>query len=60
MVVHTTNLSSWIMLNALLPESLPDMVRDQYEDRFVKWPASVQLGHLLAGLRKLRLVTSIW
>ncbi len=56
MIVQTVNLSSWLILNALLPEALPNVVREQYTDRFVSWQPTRtdDTAMLLQALRELR------
>lgn len=57
MLTNTINVSSWLMLNALVPTTLPEWVTQQYEDRFVKWPEiniKLQLRQLLYSLQVLR------
>ncbi|KHJ85692.1 IPT/TIG domain protein, partial [Oesophagostomum dentatum] len=38
MLINTINVSSWLILNALVPRALPDDVIKRYEAQFVKWP----------------------
>lgn len=38
MLINTINVSSWLMLNALVPKALPDDVIKRYEAQFVRWP----------------------
>ncbi|VDM65315.1 unnamed protein product [Strongylus vulgaris] len=38
MLINTINVSSWLILNALVPKALPDDVIKRYEAQFVKWP----------------------
>jgi len=57
MVLNTTNVSSWMLLNALVPASLPESVQSQYKDQFVVWssrPKDVQ-SDLFFALKALRL-----
>uniref|UniRef100_A0AC34RQM3 Exocyst complex component 2 n=1 Tax=Panagrolaimus sp. JU765 TaxID=591449 RepID=A0AC34RQM3_9BILA len=57
MLTNTINVSSWLMLNALVPTTLPEWVLQQYEDRFVKWleiDTKLQLHQLLFSLQVLR------
>uniref|UniRef100_A0A914PC30 Exocyst complex component 2 n=1 Tax=Panagrolaimus davidi TaxID=227884 RepID=A0A914PC30_9BILA len=57
MLTNTINVSSWLMLNALAPSTLPESVTQQYKDQFVKWPEitpKVQMRHLFFALQALR------
>lgn len=57
MLISTINVSSWLMLNALVPSSLPESVMGKYSERFAKWPpmSSSSLKHqLFAALKILR------
>uniref|UniRef100_A0A7E4UPL3 Exocyst complex component 2 n=1 Tax=Panagrellus redivivus TaxID=6233 RepID=A0A7E4UPL3_PANRE len=57
MMINTINVSSWLMLNALVPNALPKKISEQYKDQFVKWPeipSKVQLRHLFFALHALR------
>ncbi|CAB3404404.1 unnamed protein product [Caenorhabditis bovis] len=38
MLLNIINVSSWLILNALVPKALPDMVAQKYGDQFAKWP----------------------
>ncbi|ETN68527.1 IPT/TIG domain protein [Necator americanus] len=38
MLINTINVSSWLILNALVPKALPDDVIKRYEAQFVRWP----------------------
>uniref|UniRef100_A0A914GQI7 Exocyst complex component 2 n=1 Tax=Globodera rostochiensis TaxID=31243 RepID=A0A914GQI7_GLORO len=38
MLTNTINVGSWLLLNALVPDALPESVNRQYKDRFAKWP----------------------
>ncbi|KAL3111721.1 hypothetical protein niasHT_011008 [Heterodera trifolii] len=38
MLTNTINVGSWLLLNALVPDALPESVNKQYKDRFVQWP----------------------
>ncbi|KAK6054269.1 Ser/Thr phosphatase family protein, partial [Cooperia oncophora] len=57
MLVNTINVSSWLILNALVPKALPDDVIKRYEAQFVKWPeisaqtTKTVLTHSLKTLR---------
>ncbi|CAI5441568.1 unnamed protein product [Caenorhabditis angaria] len=47
MLTNIINVSSWLILNALVPKALPDLVAKQYGDQFAKWPAiSADIGRL--------------
>jgi hypothetical protein len=39
MLTNTINVSSWLLLNALVPAALPEAVTKQYKDQFVEWPS---------------------
>ncbi|KJH45737.1 IPT/TIG domain protein [Dictyocaulus viviparus] len=57
MLINTINVSSWLILNALVPKALPDDVIKRYEEQFVKWPeVSPQVNRivLIQGLKTLR------
>lgn len=57
MLKNTINVSSWLLLNALVPTSLPDSVSRQYKDQFVSWPKMTlitQMEYLFFSLRCLR------
>jgi hypothetical protein len=60
MVSNTINVGSWLMLNALIPNSLPEQIIEQYKKEFVVWPKSsqrekgIQLNHLFFALKSLR------
>uniref|UniRef100_A0A7I4XZ43 Exocyst complex component 2 n=1 Tax=Haemonchus contortus TaxID=6289 RepID=A0A7I4XZ43_HAECO len=57
MLVNTINVSSWLILNALVPKALPDDVIKRYEAQFVRWPeisaqtTKTVLTHSLKTLR---------
>lgn len=59
MLKNTVNVASWLLLNILVPSSLPESVTQKYVDQFVNWPKittlSVQLEFLFFSLRLLRL-----
>ncbi|KAF8366973.1 sec-5 [Pristionchus pacificus] len=38
MLTLTINLSSWLLLNALVPKTLTQEVRAQYSEQFAQWP----------------------
>ncbi|VDM95149.1 unnamed protein product [Thelazia callipaeda] len=57
MLINTINVSSWLMLNALVPDALPESVLHKYREQFAKWPpiASGTLTHqLFSSLKILR------
>ncbi|MFH4981588.1 hypothetical protein AB6A40_008297 [Gnathostoma spinigerum] len=57
MLINTINVSSWLMLNALVPSSLPDVVIEQYKEQFVRWPdvnAGSLTNQLFLSLKTLR------
>ncbi|KAI1724959.1 exocyst complex component sec5 domain-containing protein [Ditylenchus destructor] len=58
MLTNTINVSSWILLNALVPTSLPESVTQQYKDQFVSWPKidnpTAHMNYLFFSLRSLR------
>uniref|UniRef100_A0AC34GN75 Exocyst complex component 2 n=1 Tax=Panagrolaimus sp. ES5 TaxID=591445 RepID=A0AC34GN75_9BILA len=57
MLTNTINVSSWLMLNALAPSTLPESVTQQYKDQFVIWPEispKIQMRHLFFALQALR------
>lgn len=59
MVLNTTNVNSWMLLNALSPSSLPESIQSQYKDQFVVWnssPPDVHIGDLFFALKTLRFV----
>ncbi|VDO29143.1 unnamed protein product [Onchocerca flexuosa] len=47
MLINTINVSSWLILNALVPDALPESVLRKYSEQFAKWPsiASSPLTH---------------
>ncbi|GMT27981.1 hypothetical protein PFISCL1PPCAC_19278, partial [Pristionchus fissidentatus] len=59
MLTLTINLSSWLLLNALVPKTLTQEVRVQYDEQFAKWPpiavgeTKVLMVYSLKTLRKL-------
>lgn len=61
MLGNTINVTSWVLLNSLIPTALPDEVIQQYKNEFAVWPAtnqkdkSVLLNQLLSALKLLRL-----
>uniref|UniRef100_A0A8R1DWW7 Exocyst complex component 2 n=1 Tax=Caenorhabditis japonica TaxID=281687 RepID=A0A8R1DWW7_CAEJA len=63
MLTNIINVSSWLILNALVPKALPDMVMRQYEDKFAKWPlvmAETSRNNLQQSLKTTRsLVASL-
>lgn len=59
MLKNTINVSSWLLLNALVPSSLPELVTKQYKDQFVSWPKLTpipQMNYLFTSLKSLRLI----
>lgn len=45
MLTTLINVSSWLVLNALITKALPDSVLNQYGNQFAKWPAvSADIG----------------
>lgn len=63
MLKNTINVSSWLLLNALVPTSLPDIVSKQYKDQFVSWPSispQAQTNYLFASLKALRFAWKDW
>uniref|UniRef100_A0A915Q7Q4 Exocyst complex component 2 n=1 Tax=Setaria digitata TaxID=48799 RepID=A0A915Q7Q4_9BILA len=57
MLINTINVSSWLILNALVPDSLPESVLQKYSEQFAKWPpiTSAPLTHqLFSSLKILR------
>lgn len=62
MAVNTINVSSWMILNALIPTALPDFVIQQYKNEFSTWPTlnqrdkGIQLNQLFLALKSLRSV----
>lgn len=60
MVVNTVNLSSWLIVNALIPDALPPSVRAEYGNNFVHWPENSAgpaetTDRLITTLKSLRL-----
>ncbi|EFO21482.2 hypothetical protein LOAG_07007 [Loa loa] len=57
MLINTINVSSWLILNALVPDALPESVLQKYSEQFAKWPliTSSPLTHqLFSSLKVLR------
>uniref|UniRef100_A0AAF5PZT5 Exocyst complex component 2 n=1 Tax=Wuchereria bancrofti TaxID=6293 RepID=A0AAF5PZT5_WUCBA len=56
MLINTINVSSWLMLNALVPDALPESVLRKYSKQFAKWPpiASSLTHQLFSSLKILR------
>uniref|UniRef100_A0A0N5AA74 Exocyst complex component 2 n=1 Tax=Syphacia muris TaxID=451379 RepID=A0A0N5AA74_9BILA len=57
MLINTINVSSWLMLNALVPSSLPEAVITQYKEQFVEWPVvafNSMFNQLFSSLKVLR------
>ncbi|CAJ0571185.1 unnamed protein product, partial [Mesorhabditis spiculigera] len=57
MLIGTINVSSWLLLNALVPDSLPDEVMKKYGDQFVVWPKAtkeIERNTLFQSLKALR------
>ncbi len=61
MLSSVVNLSCWLMLNALVPESLPPAVVEQYGDRLVVWTGGGQRAeiHLFNALKNLRYISNV-
>lgn len=58
MLINTINVSSWLMLNALVPSSVPESVVSQYKEQFVEWPeisSTTLTNQLFASLKIIRL-----
>uniref|UniRef100_A0A914RSG7 Exocyst complex component 2 n=1 Tax=Parascaris equorum TaxID=6256 RepID=A0A914RSG7_PAREQ len=54
MLINTINVSSWLMLNALVPSSVPESVVSQYKEQFVEWPeisSTTLTNQLFASLK---------
>lgn len=61
MLTNIINVSSWLILNALVPKALPDMVLKQYGDQFAKWPtvpADISRSNLQLSLKTTRSLIS--
>ncbi|CAD6189841.1 unnamed protein product [Caenorhabditis auriculariae] len=61
MLTNVINVSSWLILNALVPKALPDNVSKQYGDEFARWPeisANVGRGNLVQSLKTTRSLIS--
>lgn len=59
MLINTINVSSWLMLSALVPSSLPEIVKKQYSQQFVTWPpinSAALTQQLFSSLKILRFV----
>ncbi|VIO96336.1 Probable exocyst complex component Sec5, putative [Brugia malayi] len=55
MLINTVNVSSWLILNALVPDALPESVLRKYSEQFAKWPIASSLTHqLFSSLKILR------
>ncbi|CAI4225314.1 unnamed protein product [Auanema sp. JU1783] len=57
MLINTINVSSWLILNALVANALPDDVLKKYQTQFVPWPQISPPLHrsvLLASLKTVR------
>ncbi|CAG9534496.1 unnamed protein product [Cercopithifilaria johnstoni] len=57
MLINTINVSSWLILNALVADALPESVLRKYKEQFAKWPpiTSSPLTHqLFSSLKILR------
>uniref|UniRef100_A0A0M3HWQ2 Exocyst complex component 2 n=1 Tax=Ascaris lumbricoides TaxID=6252 RepID=A0A0M3HWQ2_ASCLU len=57
MLINTINVSSWLMLNALVPSSVPESVVSQYKEQFVEWPeisSTTLTNQLFASLKIIR------
>lgn len=55
MLKNTVNVASWLLLNILVPTSLPEYVTQQYAEQFVNWPKiNAQIDYLFFSLRLLR------
>ncbi|CAI2339363.1 unnamed protein product [Caenorhabditis sp. 36 PRJEB53466] len=61
MLTNIINVSSWLILNALVPKALPDLVTKQYGDQFAKWPqisADISRSNLQQSLKTTRSLIS--
>lgn len=61
MLTNIINVSSWLILNSLVPKALPDMVLKQYGDQFAKWPqisADISRSNLQQSLKTTRSLVS--
>lgn len=57
MLTKLINVSSWLVLNALITKALPDSVLNQYRNQFAKWPqvsADVSRSNLQQSLKTAR------
>ncbi|VBB28147.1 unnamed protein product [Acanthocheilonema viteae] len=57
MLINTINVSSWLILNALVPDALPESVLRKYREQFAKWPSitsSPLTQQLFSSLKILR------
>lgn len=58
MLANTINVASWLLLNALVPGSLPESVTKQHtDDQFVQWPpinSTAQWNVMFSSIKLLR------
>lgn len=57
MLTKLINVSSWLVLNALITRALPDAVLNQYSNQFAKWPAvsaDISRANLQQSLKTVR------
>lgn len=57
MLTKLINVSSWLVLNALITKALPDSVLNQYRNQFAKWPpvsADISRSNLQQSLKTTR------
>ncbi|UMM15764.1 hypothetical protein L5515_013065 [Caenorhabditis briggsae] len=57
MLTKLINVSSWLVLNALITKALPDSVLNQYSNQFAKWPpvsADISRSNLQQSLKTTR------
>jgi len=64
MLANTINVASWLLLNALVPGSLPESVTKQHtDDQFVQWPAinsTAQWNVMFSSIKLLRFFRKIF
>ncbi|PAV59639.1 hypothetical protein WR25_21235 [Diploscapter pachys] len=61
MLTNIINVSSWLILNALVPKGMPESVIKEYSGQFAKWPeisASVNRTVLINSVKTLRSLIS--
>lgn len=59
MLKNTINVTSWLLLNALVPSALPEHIINEYKNHFVKWSkltSFAQMNFLFASLKSLRFI----